>query len=175
MAQLQESAFAGIWHVRFESEVAHEYVEIGGIPEIVRRAATDLTVTNLRIDAEPEGAMNVLPVLAEVRERALAWRPGMSAQIINFTLMPMNSVDLAFLQQSIGNGPVQLICRGYGTCQVQATRVRNLWSVQFFNSNDSIVLDTLQVGDVPTEVLAADEDYEDSAERFRDIMEAYFN
>ncbi|MCP3392451.1 hydrogenase expression/formation protein [Bradyrhizobium sp. CCGB12] len=173
MAQLQESAFAGIWHVRFEGEAAYEYIEIGAIPEIVRRAATDLTSTNLMIDAVPDGVMNVLPVLAEIRERALAWRPGMSAQIINFTLLPMNSVDRAFLQQSLGNGPVQLISRGYGSCRVQATSVRNVWSVQFFNSIERIILDTLEVGDVPTGVLAANEDLEDSAERLREIMEAY--
>ncbi|UWU68158.1 hydrogenase expression/formation protein [Bradyrhizobium sp. NC92] len=173
-AQLQESVFAGIWHVRFEGEAAHEYVEIGAIPEIVRRAATDLTSTDLMIDAVPDGAMNVLPVLAEARGRALAWQPGMSTHIINLTLLPMNSVDLAFLQHSLGSGPVQLISRDYGSCRVQTTSVRNVWSVQFFNSIDSIILDTLEIGDVPRAVLAADEDLEDSAERLREIMEAYF-
>lgn len=174
VGQLQESVFAGIWRVRFEAKAIHEYIEIGAIPQVVRCAATDLTTTNLMIDAVPDGAMNVLPVLAEVRERALAWRPGMNAQTINFTLLPMNSVDLAFLQQSLGNGPVRLTSRGYGSCRVQATSVRNVWSVQFFNSVDSIVLDTLEIGDVPTGVLAADQDFEDSAERLREIMEAYF-
>lgn len=40
--------------------------------------------------------MNVLPVLAEIRERALAWRPGIRSQIINFTLLPMSPVDMSF-------------------------------------------------------------------------------
>ncbi|MES5486617.1 hydrogenase expression/formation protein [Bradyrhizobium sp. INPA03-11B] len=174
VAQFQESALAGIWRVCIGADPAHECIEVGAIPQIVRRAATDLTSTDLTINAAPEGAMNVLPVLAEIRERALAWRPGMRAHIINFTLLPMSPVDHAFLQQSVCNGPILLTSRGYGTCRVQATGIRNVWSVQFFNSTDSIILDTLEVGGVPTVALAADEDFEDSGERMQEIIEAYF-
>ncbi|WP_420969375.1 hydrogenase expression/formation protein [Bradyrhizobium sp. B120] len=174
LAQIREAVLAGIWRVRIGSEPAHEYVEIGAIPQIVRRAATDLTSPDLVIGSAPDGAMNVLPVLAEIRERAHAWRPGMRAHVINLTLLPMSAVDLAFLQQSVGNGPVQLIFRGYGSCRVQATGVRNVWSVQFFNSMDNIILDTLEVGGVPIVALAAGEDFEDSAERLHEIIKAYF-
>ncbi|NOJ41457.1 hydrogenase expression/formation protein [Bradyrhizobium sp. WSM 1791] len=173
VAQIQESVLAGIWRVRIETDAAHEYVEVGAIPEIVRRAATDLTSSDLMIGAAPDGAMNVLPVLAEIRERALAWRPGMRPQIINFTLLPMSAVDQAFLQQSVGNGPIQLISRGYGTCRVLATGIRNVWSVQFFNAMDTIILDTLEVGGVPMAALAAEEDFWDSAERLQEIIKAY--
>ena len=174
VVQIQESVLAGIWRVRLETDAAHEYIEVGAIPEIVKRAATDLTATDLAIGPAPEGAMNVLPVLAEIRERALAWRPGTRSQIINFTLLPMSAVDMSFLQQSVGNGPIQLVSRGYGTCRVLATGIQNVWSVQFFNAMDTIILDTLEVGGVPTVALAADEDFEDSAERLKEIIEAYF-
>lgn len=174
VAQIQESVLAGIWRVRLETEIAHDYIEVGAIPEIVKRAATDLTSTDLSIGPAPEGAMNVLPVLAEIRERALAWRPGARSQIINFTLLPMSPADMSFLQQSVGNGPIQLISRGYGTCRVLATGIQNVWSVQFFNAMDTIILDTLEVGGVPTVAVAADEDFEDSAERLQEIIEAYF-
>lgn len=172
--QIQESVLAGIWRVRLETDAAHDYIELGAIPEIVKRAAADLTSEDLQIGAAPQGAMNVLPVLAEIRERAQAWRPGMRSQIINFTLLPMSPVDMSFLQESVGNGPIQLVSRGYGTCRVLATGIRNVWSVQFFNAMDTIILDTLEVGGVPTVAVAADEDFEDSAERLREIIEAYF-
>ncbi|QOZ38409.1 hydrogenase expression/formation protein [Bradyrhizobium sp. CCBAU 53421] len=172
-AEIQESVLAGIWRVRIGTDPAHEYVEVGAIPQIVWRAATDLTSTDLAIGTAPDGAMNVLPVLAETRERVRAWRPGMRTHVINLTLLPMNDIDLAFLQQSVGNGPVQLIFRGYGACRVQATATRNVWSVQFFNSIDNIILDTLEIGGVPIVAVAADEDFEDSAERLQEIMKAY--
>ena len=174
LAQIQESVLAGIWRVRLETDANHEYLEIGAIPEIVKRAAADLTSADFEIGQVPEGAMNVLPVLAEIRERALAWRPGLRSQIINFTLLPMSPVDMSFLQDTIRNGPIQLVSRGYGTCRVLSTGIRNVWSVQFFNAMDTIILDTLEVGGVPTVAVAADEDFEDSAERLQEIIEAYF-
>jgi hydrogenase-1 operon protein HyaF len=174
VAQIQESVLAGIWRVRLETDAAHEYVEVGAIPEIVKRAAEDLTSADIEIGEPPEGAMNVLPVLAEIRDRAHAWRPGTRSQVINFTLLPMSPVDMTFLQESVGNGPIQLTSRGYGTCRVLATGVRNVWSVQFFNAMDTIILDTLEVGGVPAVARAADEDFEDSAERLQEIIEAYF-
>lgn len=174
LAQIQESVLAGIWRVRLETDATSEYLEIGAIPEIVRRAAADLTSADFEIGQAPEGAMNVLPVIAEIRERALAWRPGIRSQIINFTLLPMSPVDMSFLQDTIRNGPIQLVSRGYGTCRVLSTGIRNVWSVQFFNAMDTIILDTLEVGGVPTVALAADQDFEDSAERLQEIIEAYF-
>ena len=174
LAQIQESVLAGIWRVRLETDANHEYLEIGAIPEIVKRAATDLTSADFEIGEVPDGAMNVLPVLAEIRERALSWRPGLRSQIINFTLLPMSPVDMSFLQDTIRNGPIQLVSRGYGTCRVLSTGIRNVWSVQFFNAMDTIILDTLEVGGVPTVALAAEEDFEDSAERLHEIIEAYF-
>ncbi|MET4312638.1 hydrogenase expression/formation C-terminal domain-containing protein [Bradyrhizobium sp. RT4b] len=174
LAQIQESVLAGIWRVRLDTDATSEYLEIGAVPEIVKRAAADLTSADFEIGQVPEGAMNVLPVLAEIRERAQAWRPGIRSQIINFTLLPMSPVDMSFLQDTIRNGPIQLVSRGYGTCRALSTGIRNVWSVQFFNAMDTIILDTLEVGGVPTVALAADEDFEDSAERLQEIIEAYF-
>ncbi|MGY8663916.1 hydrogenase expression/formation C-terminal domain-containing protein [Bradyrhizobium sp. UFLA05-109] len=174
LAQIQESVLAGIWRVRLGTDEASEYLEVGAIPEIVKRAAADFTTVDFEIGQVPVGAMNVLPVLAEIRERALAWRPGLRSQIINFTLLPMNPVDMTFLQETIRNGASQLVSRSYGTCRVFATGIRNVWSVQFFNAMDSIILDTLEIGGVPKVAIAADEDFEDSAERLQEIIEAYF-
>ncbi|WP_245509308.1 hydrogenase expression/formation protein [Bradyrhizobium zhanjiangense] len=174
LAQIRESVLAGIWRVRIGPDPAHEYVEVGAIPQIVRSAASDLTSADIVIGSAPDGAMNVQPLLAEIRERSRVWRFGMRAHVINLTLLPMSVIDLAYLQHSVGNGPVQLIFRGYGTCRVHATGIRNVWSVQFFNSTDNIILDTLEVGGVPIVALAADEDFQDSAERMQEIIKAYF-
>jgi hydrogenase-1 operon protein HyaF len=177
VAQIQESVLAGLWRIRLEigdAQAPQEYVEIAAIPELVVRAASDLTAPDFVLGTPPEGAMNVMPVLAEIRERAQAYQPGDRSQIVNFTLLPMSPVDMTFLQETLRNGPIQLISRGYGTCRILATGTRNVWSVQFFNSMDTIILDTLEVGGVPTVAIAADEDFEDSAERLAEIREAYF-
>jgi hydrogenase-1 operon protein HyaF len=103
------------------------------------------------------------------------WRTGEPNHTITFSLFPMNPDDMDFLQKSLGPGPVQIISRGYGTCKVTATATRNVWSVQYFNAMDTIVLDTLEIGGVPSVALAAEDDMRDSAERLKEIEEAYFH
>jgi len=103
-----------------------------------------------------------------------AYAPGDPYHVINFSLLPFNDVDMAFLQQTLGNGPVQLISRGYGACKITATGARHVWSVQFLNASQAIILDTLEIGDVPVAACASEEDFRDSAERLREIHEAYF-
>ncbi|KIZ45021.1 MULTISPECIES: hydrogenase expression/formation protein [Rhodopseudomonas] len=175
VAQIQESVLAGLWQIRLEGgDAPRDYVEVAAIPELVLRAASDLTAPDLVPGTPPPDAMNVMPVLSEIRDRALAYQPGDPSRVINFTLLPMSPVDMTFLQQTLRNGPIRLVSRGYGTCRVLATGVRNVWSVQFFNAMDMIILDTLEVGGVPTVAIAANEDFEDSAERLAEIREAYF-
>ncbi|HTO79308.1 MAG TPA: hydrogenase expression/formation C-terminal domain-containing protein [Methylocystis sp.] len=175
MAEIQEATVAGLWRVRFfdaARRLAADYLEVAAIPEIVRRAA-GLGAERLAFRAPPTGAMNVMPLLTEIDERMRA-PSGDTAYVINFSLLPMNEVDMAFLQQVLGEGSVQLLSRGYGACKVTATGARNVWSVQFFNASDAIILDTLEIGGVPAAACAAEEDFSDSAERLREIHEAYF-
>lgn len=176
VGQIQESVMAGLWRVRFTDgggALVGDYLEIAAIPQVVRKAA-ELTRTGLEFGTPPEGAMNVMPLLAEIADRMQAHRRGATSHVINFSLLPMNETDMTFLQQTLGDGPVRLLSRGYGACRVHATGARNVWSVQFFNSMETIILDTLEIGDTPAAACAADEDFQDSAERLREIHAAYF-
>ena len=53
------------------------------------------------------------------------------------------------------------------------TGLRHVWAVQYINSMGAVILDTLEVGSVPVAVLAAPEDFEDSAERLAEILQAF--
>ena len=44
--------------------------------------------------------------------------------------------------------------------------------MQFYNSDDKLILNTLEVTDVPAAALAAQEDIDDSAARLREILNA---
>jgi hydrogenase-1 operon protein HyaF len=176
VAQVQESVLAGLWRVRFQGAdgcLAADYLEVGAVPEAVRRGAL-LTAPALALASPPAGAMNVMPLLAEIGDRMARWRKGDDAHVINFSLLPMTPEDMAFLQATLGRGPVAFVSRGYGACRVVATGARHVWSVQYLNAMDTIILDTLEIVDVPAAVLAADEDFHDSAVRLREIEEAYF-
>jgi hydrogenase-1 operon protein HyaF len=51
--------------------------------------------------------------------------------------------------------------------------VQNVWWVQYFNSQDKNILNTLEIGDVPAIAAAANEDIQESARRLNEIMETY--
>jgi hydrogenase-1 operon protein HyaF len=176
IAQIQESVLPGLWRVRFtdaEGRLIADYAEVSAIPQAVRRAAT-MTLPDFTIDTPPEGAMNVMPVLAEIRDRARRRQPGDVTHTISLSLLPMTPQDIAFLQETLGAGPVRIVSKGYGSCRIQATAIRGVWSVQFFNTMDTILLDTLEIGEVPVVACAAEEDFRDSAVRLREIEDAYF-
>ncbi len=120
----------------------------------------------------PPGVHNAPPVLAELNDQIARWRPGDEPHVVNLTLLPQTPQDLAYLEASLGQGPVTVLSRGYGNCRVRATALRNLWWVQHFNSDDRMILNTLEVVDVPAAVLAAPEDLADSAQRLAEILDA---
>ena len=175
-AQITEGVLAGVWRVREmdqNGELTRDYVEIGDVPARVRHAIEVATVDRFQPGTPPEGAMNVMPVLAEISARSARYKPGHRNHVISFSLLPMSEPDQMHLQATLGRGPVHINSRGYGRCRVLSTGIRNVWAVQFYSASDEVVLDTIEIGDVPEAARAAKEDFEDSAIRMREIAEAY--
>ncbi|MEM6422487.1 MAG: hydrogenase expression/formation protein, partial [Pseudomonadota bacterium] len=92
--------------------------------------------------------------------------------VINLSLLPHTEPDLAWLDAALGEGAVTILSRGYGNCRISATATRGIWRVQFFNSMDTLILDTFEVTAMPEVAIAAPEDLADSAGRIRAVMEA---
>ncbi|HSN73076.1 MAG TPA: hydrogenase expression/formation protein [Steroidobacteraceae bacterium] len=117
--------------------------------------------------------MNAPSLLSELAERSASHRPGAENHVINFTLLPLTDVDAELITGVLGQIPLVIRSGGYGSCRVFATGLKHVWAVQFLNSMGNVILDTLEVGDVPAAVRAAREDFEDSARRLTEILEAY--
>ena len=64
-----------------------------------------------------------------------------------------------------------LLSRGYGNCRITSTRLRDTWWVQYFNSMNSLILNTIEVTAVPEVALAAPEDFADSLSRLGEWLE----
>ena len=175
--QIHETVLPGVWRGRATGRngaCLADWIEVAEVPGILREAARTLCLARFEPPSEaPDGAMNVLPVLAEIAARMEAWRDGQPNHVMNFTLLPMTETDTEFLTETLGRLPLSIVSSGYGRCRVGATHYANVWSVQYLNAMDTIILDTLEIGDVPVSVRAAREDFEDSAERLREIREAY--
>ena len=97
----------------------------------------------------------------------------MPAHAINLTLLPCTDEDIEFLTRKLGGGPAVILSRGYGNCRITSTATRNVWWVQYFNSQDKLILNSIEMARVPEVACAAKEDIEDSADRIREILEVY--
>lgn len=169
---ITESVLTGIW--RINGSDATEWLEVAPVPAVVTRAADSLRPAPVALPPALPGLMNGLPVLAEINEHAANWQEGSGPnRVLNFSLLPMSPQDQALLIDVLGRADLVLNSGGYGNCRVMATRVRHVWAVQYVNGMGHTILDTVEIGRVPDAAVAAREDFEDSAERLDEILEAY--
>lgn len=164
----QESVFAGIWVL---TGYGVNMIEVAAIPANA--------ITSAFLPSEPAigalapkrpGVVNAPALLAELIDKSLSWRPGNEAHVVNLTLLPHTEEDLEWLGVALGTGSVSILSRGYGNCRVSATAQHHVWRVQFYNSMETLILDTFEVNAMPEVALAAPEDLRDSAERLREVL-----
>ena len=171
--RIQESVFTGLWRVCAldgDGRLAQDWLEAGMLPEIAVGIAKERGLdAPPRIDM-PEGAMNSPALLAEIASQMATRSPGDRAHVINLTLFPMTPADHAVLEQALPVGRVAMISRGFGNCHVTSTGLADVWRVQYFNNMNTLILNTIEVVDVPEVVLAAVEDLTDSRERLAELV-----
>jgi len=80
--------------------------------------------------------------------------------------------DTDYLDTMLGRGGVSVLSRGFGNCRITATAYPNVWWVQYFNSMEKLILNSVEVVDVPAVALAAAEDFADSRERLAEWIES---
>lgn len=172
--RIQETVFAGVWrerHVDGDGRLAHDYLQACGIPPIAIDAARRAASVTLPALEMPSGAMNAPALLAEIREQVRRFRPHGAPHVINLTLLPLTPDDHQVLERALPPGPVAILSRGFGNCRVSSTRLANLWRVQYFNSMQTLILNTIEVVTVPEVALAAAEDLADSRERLVELLD----
>jgi len=172
--RIQESVFTGLWRVcalDADGRLARDWLEAGMLPGVAVEIAGGLGQDALpRIDL-PQGAMNSPALLAEIGSQLAARTLGDAAHVINLTLFPLTPEDHVVLEQSLPVGSMAMISRGFGNCHVTSTGLTNVWRVQYFNNMNTLILNTIEIVDVPEVVLAAIEDLTDSRERLAELVE----
>ena len=169
----QETAFAGVWRVLREDARGHcieDLLEAGEMPGVVKEAAAQVQGARLDPDRLPAGVVNARSIVEELRHHVTNHRAGQPAHVVNLTLLPFGPADHAGLDGLLGEGPVTILSRGFGNCRITSTRARNVWRVRFYNTMSTLILDTLEVVDIPEAAGAAREDYEDSIERLGELL-----
>lgn len=165
---IQEAIFAGIWRIQELSSdgvLQRDTICAGAIPHVVQQYAAIAAFSEVTPPPMNDGIMNAPAILNELQDRSRNYRIGSAAHVINLSLLPMSQEDMTYLVVAMGPGAVTILSRGYGNCRITSTGLAHVWWVQYFNSMDQIILDTLEVVDVPEVAQAAAEDYADSVER----------
>jgi len=177
-ACIQEAVLAGVWRVQYldaDERVQRDVVEVAAVPGLVKEATfrgAAGEVVCQRADI-PDTVYNAAPLLTEINDRLPHYRPGDLPHVINLSLLPHTQEDVDFLTRRLGAGPLVILSRGYGNCRITSTATRNVWWVQYFNAQETLILNTLEISDVPEVACAAQEDIDDSAHRLREILEVY--
>jgi hydrogenase-1 operon protein HyaF len=115
--------------------------------------------------------MNSPALLQELDAQLRSRKPGAAAHVVNLTLFPMTPPDHEVLERALPVGGVAIISRGFGNCRITSTAARDIWRVQYFNSMNTLILNTIEVVEVPEVALAAAEDLADTRERLAELIE----
>lgn len=173
--RIQETVFPGLWRcVELDAAGAllRDWVEAGAMPAVVTEAARAAASAPAWTAVEAaEGAMNAPALLAEIAAALARVAPGGAAHAINLTLLPLTPADHRLLTAALPVGPVAMISRGFGNCHVSSTGVRNVWRVQYFNSMQTLILDTIEVVDMPEVAIAAADDLADTRVRLAELLQ----
>ena len=171
--RLQETAFASLWRVlRLDDRdaIVEDRLQAGAMPPVLEEAMRATSHRELAPPHYPAGIMNAPALVEELRRHAADYQPGQPAHVINLTLLPVSEADLDTLYGWLGHREVSILSRGYGNCRITSTRLSNVWWVQYFNTMDTLILNTIEVVDMPEVALAAVEDFEDTLERLREYL-----
>ena len=154
----QESVLAGVWRTLFfdsDDRVVFDLLEVADVPTVFGLAAEN----NTGVDASPEGVagelVNALPILVELQSRHQQFVAEGSPHSINLTLLPLSEAEIEFIDQRLGRGPIDVLSRAYGKCEVISTDTAGIWWVRYYNSMGVLILNTLEVVAVPDVIKAA--------------------
>ena len=176
-ARSQESVLAGVWRTLYfndDDEVCDDILEVADVPHTAKMPdGLDRPINADRKDVSPE-LNNALAILVELEAHCAEFSDSATPNVINLTLLPLSEADLEFIDKRLGRGPVDTLSRAYGKCQVSSTLTPNVWWVRYYNSMGTLILNTIEVTDVPEAISAAPEDLRDSATRLDDILTPYW-
>ncbi|MBI5899110.1 MAG: hydrogenase expression/formation protein [Rhodocyclales bacterium] len=158
----QETAFTGIWRIRGEGI---DDVEASAFPLALRAVALARQMPATPAAVPPPELMNAPALYHEVRSLSGVWRVGRPAQVINLSLLPATPDDLAWLDEQLGRISFSILSRGFGNCRITATALPYVWWVQYFNNMEKLILNSLEIVDIPAVALAAQEDYDETIVR----------
>lgn len=176
-AQCQESVLAGVWRTLYfddEQRVICDLLEVAAVPHLLLTPLQEGEAIDTSAPQAGQTGVDALPILVELQAHLEGQDGNGKQHSINLSLLPLAESDVEFLDTRLGRGPIDVLSRGYGKCQVISTRTLDVWWVRYYNSMGTLILNSLEVIKVPEVVVAAEEDLRDSAMRLGEILAPYW-
>jgi hydrogenase-1 operon protein HyaF len=177
-AKTQESVLAGVWRTLYfdgDENICFDLLEVANVPHVVEFGDAPAHGINLDVQGVGPDLANALPILVEIDEHCSRYAGNGVAHSINLSLLPVSQAELEFLDERLGRGPVDILSRAYGRCQIISTMTPNVWWVRYYNSMGTLILNSIEIVNVPEVVAAAAEDLSDSAQRLNEILAPYWS
>jgi hydrogenase-1 operon protein HyaF len=134
------------------------------------RGMNTFEMPRLPEQAERRALAESRALLAEFLARMRGWQKTVRLPGPRLDLAEVSPAALAITNQVLGEGEVSVRVSGVRDLRIQESVFAGVWRVTYFNSQDMIILDTLEVGAVPEVACAARQDLEDSAERLGEVL-----
>ena len=176
-AHVQESVLAGVWRSFYfddDGSTAIDLLEVAHVPHLVSAENEFVRPIDLSESADSKNMPNALPLLVELENHCRTFALDGEHKSINLTLLPLSQAELEFIDERLGRGPLDVLSRAYGKCEVISTQCRNVWWVRYYNAMGSLILNLLEVTDVPQVIAAAQEDILDSESRLDELLQPYW-
>jgi len=176
--KIQESVMAGIWQIQYlnqDQEITDISIAVCPVPECIHTVTEADNQASFDLADMPDNLMNAPSILNEIQAKQKSITRGQAAHVINISLLPITEEDQQYLKQKLGYGHTRILSRGYGNCRITSTKIKNVWWVQYFNSMDQLILNTIEIVDIPQVAHAAEEDIADTTHRLKNLLQDYLD
>ncbi|MEM0909448.1 MAG: hydrogenase expression/formation C-terminal domain-containing protein [Pseudomonadota bacterium] len=183
--EIQQSLMAGVWrikHINRLGQVGVEYLEIATFPTaIVNKCATlnKMQPAGRALSKKQKGRKSNTTdfdnraLIHELNKRGKEYSASSQSFVVNLASLPMNKDDMSDLENLLGIDEVNMCSRVYGNCQISATSCINTWWIKYFDAKDRVLLNTLEVVDIPSITKASNRDIAYSALRIKNTLVFY--
>lgn len=169
---IQETVFVGVWRVLVIAHGIRIYdaLEVATIPALIEQVAQQDAESNYQAQALPADMVNVPTIIHEVVNQSQTWSKTQKSHMVNLTLLPLSELDIAYIDEQLGTGRVTILSRGYGNCRIVNTCTPNTWRLVYYNSHDKVILNAIEVVDIPEVACAAEQDFKESLGRLIEVV-----
>ncbi|MBS9781271.1 MAG: hydrogenase expression/formation protein [Gammaproteobacteria bacterium] len=169
---IQETIFIGVWRIIAHKgqQIIYDALEVNSIPTLIKQTAIQDSECKHHPAPIPDELYNVPPIVHEVHNYSQQWHIGKPIHVVNLTLLPVSEMDIAYIDNQLGTGRITVLSRGYGNCRITNTLLPNVWRLVYYNSMDKVILNAIEVSEIPEVACASLEDLTDTKERLTEVL-----